>query len=176
MTNSQPHHAGPPEHERAAFIEHTLAGFASRCLRWGLPMCMVCLLATAWHWSRPGSYSLGAPFMQAAGLLAAAALLLHLPAFWLQRAWLRSWLHTGLQAGQTLTVGAIALRLYLINLGLAVVLSVLLWQPLLKLLFFHRLYPVAFWLLPWQVLLGWLLGRWLQSETGALPAEVPRPE
>jgi hypothetical protein len=35
----------------------------------------------------------------------------------------------------------------------------------LLLLFFYRLYPIAFWLLPYHALLGLILGRWLQRET-----------
>ena len=159
---SSPRHASPSITVPAALVDATLAGFGRRYLRWGLPLCLACLLATAWHWSRPGPHSLGVPFMQAAALLALAALLLNLPSFWLQRQGLR----LRLRAGRPLTAGSFALRFYLVNLGLAVALSALLWQPLLQLLFFHRLYPVVFWLLPWQAPLGWLLGRWLRRVAG----------
>ena len=43
--------------------------------------------------------------------------------------------------------------------------SSLLLRPLLLLLFFYRLYPIVFWLLPCHLLLGLLLGRWLQRRT-----------
>jgi len=85
-------------------------------------------------------------FPQAAALLAVAALLLNLPSFRLQRRWLRA----RMQGGLPLSAGSFALRFYLINGGLAISLSVLLRQPLLQLLFFHRLYPVVFWRLPRQ--------------------------
>ena len=140
-----------------------MAGFGRRYLAWGLPLCLLCLLATAWHWSRPGPSSEGVPFMQAAGVLTLAALLLNLPSFWLQRRSLRLQLH----AGRPLRAWQFALRFYLVNLGLAIMLSVLLWQPLLLLLFFFRLYPVAFWLLPYHAPLGYWLGRWLQREAQA---------
>jgi hypothetical protein len=138
-----------------------VAGFARRYLGWGLPLCLLCLLTTAWHWSRPGSNTQGVPFVQAAGVLAMAALLLNLPSFWLQRRSLRR----QLQAGSPFDARRFALRFYLLNLGLALTLSLLLWRPLLLLLFFYRLYPVAFWLLPYHALLGYWLGRWLQRET-----------
>ena len=161
---SQTGPASPSIAVSAAFVTATLAGFGQRTLRWGLPMCLACLLATAWHWSLTGPNSLGVPFMQATALLALAALLLHLPSFWLQRLDLRS----RLRAGRPLAAGSFMLRFYLVNLGLALALSALLWQPLLQLLFFHRLYPVVFWLLPWQALLGWLLGRWLHGVAGGV--------
>ena len=134
-----------------------VAGFERRYLLWGLPLCLICLVVVAWHWSQPGEHSPGAPFLQAVGVLTVAALLLNLPSFWLQRRDLR----VQLRSGKPLGVWRFALRFYLINLGLAIALSALLWQPLLLLLFFFRLYPIAFWLLPYQALLGLLLGRWL---------------
>ena len=140
-----------------------MAAFARRYVLWGLPLCLACLLATAWHWSRPGPGSEGLPFVQAAGVLALAALLLNLPSFWLQRRSLRA----QLQSGRPIGAWQFALRFYLINLGLALTLSLLLWLPLLLVLFFYRLYPVAFWLLPYHALLGYRLGRWLQREAQA---------
>ncbi|RZU02775.1 hypothetical protein [Rivibacter subsaxonicus] len=144
-----------------------LRDFDRRYLRWGLPLCLACLLAVAWLWSQPGKHNLGAPFWQAVQLLAAAAALLNLPSWWLQRRSLRA------QLERAAPIGAwrFALRFWLINLALAVALSVLLWRPLLNLLFFFRLYPVAFWLLPWHAILGLMLGRWLQLQ--ASPAPVP---
>jgi len=141
-----------------------VAGFGRRYLLWGLPLCLVCLLAVAWHWSQPGQYSPGAPFMQAAGVLTVAALLLNLPSFWLQRRDLRAQLLSGARPG----AWHFARRFYLINLGLAITLSVLLWQPLLLLLFFYRLYPIVFWLLPYQALLGLMLGRWLAGPSAIM--------
>jgi len=150
--------------------EVRLAGFALRYVGWGLPLCLLCLLATAWHWSRPGAASEGVPFAQAASVLAMCALVLNLLSFWLQ--W-RS-LQRQLQAGRPFVAWKFALRFYLVNLGLAVALSMLLWRPLLLLLFFYRLYPVAFWLLPYHAMLGYWLGRWLQRETeAATGGQVP---
>jgi hypothetical protein len=96
--------------------------------------------------------------------LAAAALLLNVPAFWLQRRDLRG----QLLGGAPMVAWRFALRFYLIQAGLAIVLSTLLWQPLLLLLFFFRLYPVVFWLLPWQALLGIVLGRWLAGRSAIM--------
>jgi hypothetical protein len=96
--------------------------------------------------------------------LAAAALLLNVPAFWLQRRDLRA----QLLSGAPMVAWRFALRFYLIQAGLAIVLSTLLWQPLLLLLFFFRLYPVVFWLLPWQALLGIVLGRWLAGRSAIM--------
>ena len=140
-----------------------MAGFARRYVLWGLPLCLACLLATAWHWSRPGPGSGGLPFVQAAGVLALAALVLNLPSYWLQRRVLRAQLLSGRPIG----AWHFAWRFYLVNLGLALALSLLLWRPLLLVLFFYRLYPVAFWLLPYHALLGCWLGNWLQREAQA---------
>jgi len=166
MTGRQPQQDEFPADLHRDSADTTLAGFARRYLWWGVPICLLCLLPTAWHWSRPGPYSEGVPFAQALGMLATAALLLNLPSFWLQRRSLRLRLRTG----KPLVAWRFALRFYLINLGLAVALSVLLWQPLLQLLFYYRIYPVAFWLLPYHAPLGYLLGRWLQRETHAATA------
>jgi hypothetical protein len=145
-------------------VKAAIAGFDRRYLLWGLPLCLVCLLGVAWHWSQPGPYSLGVPFLQAAGVLTVAALLLNVPSFWLQRRDLRAQLLSGTPIG----AWRFARRFYLINLGLAIALSVLLWRPLLLLLFFFRLYPIAFWLLPYQALLGFMLGRWLAGPSAIM--------
>ncbi len=141
-----------------------IAGFDRRYLLWGLPLCLLCLLVVAWHWSQPGRYSLGVPFLQAAGVLTGAAVLLNVPSFWLQRRDLQAQLLTG----TPLVAWRFTLRFYLINLGLAMALSVLLWQPLLLLLFFFRPYPIAFWLLPYHALLGFMLGRWLAGPSAIM--------
>jgi hypothetical protein len=146
-------------------LEAAVAGFERRYLLWGLPLCLSCLLAVAWHWSRPGPWNPGLPFNQAVGVLTVAALLLNIPAFLLQRRDLRAQLRTGRPIG----AWRFALRFYLISLGLAIALSVLLWQPLLLLLFFYRLYPIVFWLLPYQALLGFVLGRWLAGQSAIMP-------
>jgi len=146
-----------------AVADALVAGFGRRYVLWGLPLCLACLLATAWHWSRPGPGSEGLPFMQAAGVLALAALVLNLPSYWLQRRVLRAQLLSGRPIG----AWHFAWRFYLVNLGLALALSLLLWRPLLLVLFFYRLYPVAFWLLPYHALLGCWLGNWLQREAQA---------
>lgn len=155
---------GVPDSPRPASVAAVLAGFDRRYLRWGLPLCLVCLLAVSWHWSQPGPYTSGVPFIQAAGLLAMAALLLNVPSCWVQRRDLRA----QLLSGRPFSTGRFALRFYLINLGLALSLSALLWQPLLLLLFFYRHYPVVFWLLPYQALLGFLLGRWLAGPSAMI--------
>lgn len=150
-----------PTSPDVAAIAATLAGFDRRYLAFGLPIVAACVLALAWHWSLPGAAGSGLPFGQAVAVLAAAALLLNLPSFVLQRRSLRA----QLRRGARLRALPYALRFYAINLALAVALSVLLWRPLLLLLFFYRLYPIACWLLPCHLLLGLLLGRWLQRRT-----------
>lgn len=145
-----------------------LRSFDRRYLAWGAPLFLACLLPLAWHWSLPGPYDAGAPFWQVAGVLAAAGLVVNLPSFWLQRRILRArW-----ERGLPVRAGRFALRFYLVNLGLAAALSVLLRQPLLMLLFSAWIYPIAFWLTPYHALLGWLLGRWLERESKA-PPRVP---
>lgn len=135
-----------------------LDGFARRWLGWGIPLLAACVVAVAWHWSLPRAHALGFAFTQSVPILAVAALALNLPSFWLQRRALEA----QLRRREPVSAGRFALRFYLINLGLAVVLSALCWVPLLWLLFFHRLYPIVFWLLPCHAVLGLMLGRWLE--------------
>lgn len=153
-----------PDSPPPASVAAVLAGFDRRYVLWGLPLCLLCVAAVAWHWSRPGPGNDGLPFGQAAGVLLVAALLLNVPSFWLQRRDLRAQLLGGGRPGP----GLIALRFYLINLGLALALSLLLWQPLLLLLFYFRLYPIVFWLLPYQAVLGIMLGRWLAGPSAII--------
>lgn len=161
MTERDARQRSLPPDLNPASAQAVVAAFDRRYLAWGLPMCLLCLLAMAWHWSRPGPDIAGVAFFRAAGLLALAALLVNLPSYGLQRRSLRAQLGNG----KPLHMWRFALRFYLINLGLAIALTVLLWRPLLLLLFFYRLYPIAFWLLPYHALLGLMLGRWLQRET-----------
>jgi hypothetical protein len=135
-----------------------LDGFARRWLLWAVPLIAACMLAVAWHWSLPPAGALGFRFTQSLPVLAVAALALNLPSFWLQRRALEA----QLRRGEPVHARRFALRFYLINLGLAVLLSALCWVPLLWLLFFYRLYPIVFWLLPSHAVLGLLLGRWLE--------------
>lgn len=139
-------------------------------LAWGLPLCLMCLLPLAWHWSVPGPYDEGVGFVQAAGALLAAVLPVNLLSFWLQRRYLRA----QLLRGTPLRAGPFALRFYLINLGVAIALTALLWQPLLMLLFSYRLYPVALWWMPYHAPLGWRLGRWLEGQTTEPAAPATR--
>jgi hypothetical protein len=111
-----------PQVSRPASVPSIMAAFDRRYLAWGLPLCILCLLATAWHWSRPRPYSAGVPLLRAAGLLALAALLVNLPSYGLQRRSLR----TRLGNGKPLHMGPFALRFYLVNVGLAIALTVLL--------------------------------------------------
>jgi hypothetical protein len=122
----------------------------------------VAIAAVAWHWNQPKSYALGFTYTQSVPILLVAAILVNGIAFYFQDRHVRSLLKRPNVAADLQTT-RFALRYYLYHLATAVVLSVVGFFPLLVLLFFYWIYPIVFWLIPYQLIAGFILGRHLEK-------------
>jgi len=123
----------------------------------------IAIAAVAWHWSLPKSYALGLPFGQAALILLGAAILINGLSFLIQDRYVRRLLR---QPNITTQFSPLkfALRFYGYNLAVAIAFSLLGFYPWLVLVFFFAHYPIIFWLLPYHLLMGGVLGGWLQRQ------------
>jgi hypothetical protein len=139
-----------------------LSQFRSRYLLYVVLFGGLTALLVAWHWNQPRHGNLGFSYRQSLPILALAGLLVNGLSFYLQDRYVRRLL----QRPQNFRLGRFVLRFYLYNLVVALALSVLLFVPLLYLIFFYANYPVIFWLAPYHLLIGWLLGREMQRVYG----------
>lgn len=121
------------------------------------------IVLVAWHWSLPKAYSTGFAFGRAAFLLLGAAILLNGLSFFVQHRYVQGMLQRPEIAAEFSVLG-FALKFYGVNLAIAVVLSVLGFYPWLWLVFFFVHYPIAFWLLPYHLPMGLLLGWMIQRQ------------
>lgn len=133
------------------------------------------LAAVAWHWSQPKSYALGIPYHQSVPILLVAALLVNGIAFYFQDQYVRNLLKRPNIVAEFRT-SSFALRYYLVHLATAIVLSVVGFFPLLALLFFYWIYPVVFWLIPYQFIAGIILGRDLEQAVRSHVSRSPKEE
>lgn len=125
------------------------------------------IAAVAWHWNQPKSYALGFPYTQSVPILLVAAILVNGIAFYFQDRHVRRLLkHPNVVADFQTT--HFALRYYFYHLATAVVLSVVGFFPLLALLFFYWIYPIVLWLIPYQLIAGFILGRDLEKRLKSL--------
>jgi hypothetical protein len=125
----------------------------------------VAILAVAWHWSLPKDYATGFPFRRAALILLGAAVMVNGLSFFIQDLYLQGLLRQPDIASQ-FSVWKFALRFYGYNLAVAVAFSVLGFYPWIVLVFFFAHYPIVFWLLPYHLPLGLILGRLIQRQLG----------
>lgn len=121
----------------------------------------------AWHWYQPKSYANGFPYKWSVPILLVASLLLNGISFYFQNRYLSKLLQRP-QIAIEFKVFRFALRFYLYSFATAVVLSFVFALPLLFLFFFYWVYPIVFWLIPYQaitgILLGWSIKRRLQRQ------------
>ena len=120
------------------------------------------MIAVAWHWSLPKPHAIGFPFGQASLVLLGAALLINGLSFYSQDLYVRRLLKAPNNSPEFSTV-PFALRFYGINLAIALLFSLLGFYPLLMLVFFFAYYPIVFWLLPYHLLMGFVLGGLIQQ-------------
>ncbi|RMF70525.1 MAG: hypothetical protein D6742_00020 [Cyanobacteria bacterium J069] len=125
---------------------------------WTLIFSGVAIAAVAWHWSLGTPYANGIPVRQSLPILLIASFLVNGISFYFQNRYVRHLLKQP-NLAQTFQVGRFALRFYLINLAVAIALSVLGFYPLLLLLFFYWIYPAILWLIPYHLIMGAILGR-----------------
>lgn len=111
----------------------------------------------AWHWYQPKSHALGFPYKWSVPILLIASLLLNGISFYFQDRYLSKLLQRP-QIATEFKVFRFAIRFYLYNFATAVVLSFVFALPLLFLFFFYWIYPIVFWLIPYQSITGILLG------------------
>lgn len=122
----------------------------------------------AWHWSLPKSYATGLPFGYAALILLGSAILVNGLSFFIQNRFVRNQLKRPHITTQ-FSVPRFALRFYGYNLAVAIALSLFGFYPLIVVVFFYAQYPIIFWLLPYHLLLGFLLGSLIQRQLASLP-------
>lgn len=148
-----------PSQNRLAILKR----FRVAYLLWTLLFAALAIAAVAWHWSRGTDFASGAPFRQSVPLLLAAAGLVNGISFYFQNRYVRHLLKQP-EIAQTFQPGRFALKFYAINLAVALALSILGFYPLLLLLFFYWLYPVVFWLIPYHLITGAILGAILAQD------------
>lgn len=120
----------------------------------------------AWHWNQPRGYANGLSYTWSVPTLLCASVLLNGMSFYWQRQYVRSLLRRP-DLASTFRVGSFALRFYIYNLVTAIALSILCFFPLLVLFFFYWIYPVVFWLIPYHLLMGLIIGRDLRQRLQA---------
>jgi hypothetical protein len=118
----------------------------------------VIILALAWRWSQPTGDALGFSYSRSLPILLVASVVVNGISFFFQDRYVRGLLRRPEIAAQFSTV-RYALRFYLYNLIVAVALCIVLYLPLLYLIFFYVSYPIALWLIPYHLITGFLLGR-----------------
>jgi hypothetical protein len=111
----------------------------------------------AWHWNQPKPYALGFPYIWSVPILLFASALVNGISFYFQHRYVRVLLQRPQIAAEFRLI-PFTLRFYLYNLVTAIVLSALSIVPLIVLFFFHWIYPVSAWLLPYHLLIGTLVG------------------
>lgn len=120
----------------------------------------------AWYWSLPKDDATGLAWGEAAFLLLGAAALVNGLSFFIQNRFVRNQLKRPEITAQ-FSVWRFALRFYAYNLAVAIALSVFGFYPLIAVVFFYAYYPILFWLLPYHLplglILGWLMQRQLAS-------------
>jgi hypothetical protein len=121
------------------------------------------IVAVAWHWSLPKDYASGFPFRRAALILLGAAVMVNGLSFFIQGRYLQGLLKQPDIASQ-FSVWKFALRFYGYNLAIAVAFSILGFYPLILVVFFFAQYPIIFWLLPYHLPLGFILGWMIQRQ------------
>jgi hypothetical protein len=117
----------------------------------------ISILGVAWHWSLPKSYANGAPFGQAVLILLAAAVLINLISFFFQDRYVQSLLKQP-NILREFAIIPFGLRFYAQNLAIAIALSLIGFYPLVLLFFFFAHYPIVLWLMPYHLILGFVLG------------------
>jgi hypothetical protein len=125
------------------------------------------IAGVAWHWNQPKSYGLGFSYAQSVPVLLVAAVLVNGIAFYFQYRYVHRLLRRAHPATD-LQPARFALRYYFYHLATAVGLSVVGFFPLLALLFFYWIYPVVFWLIPYPLIAGFILGWDLEKEVRSL--------
>lgn len=112
----------------------------------------------AWHWQQPKPYALGFSYQKSVPILLIAGVLINSISFYFQNRYIRTQLQQR-QTSREFRVMPFALRFYAYNLAAAVGLSLIAIFPLIALLFFYWIYPIVFWLVPYHLLIGILLGQ-----------------
>ncbi|MEG3437979.1 hypothetical protein V0288_12695 [Pannus brasiliensis CCIBt3594] len=116
------------------------------------------ILAIAWHWHRPRYGNNGFPYTYSIPILIFASILINAISFYFQGNYLRSLLQRTDIASEFRVI-SFTFRFYFYNLAAAIGLSIASFYPLLITLFFFWIYPVIFWLVPYHLAIGFLLGR-----------------
>lgn len=146
--------SSPPSQSRLAILKR----FRVSYLWWTLLFAALAIALVAWRWSRGTDFANGVPFRQSLPILLAAAGLVNGISFYFQNRYVHHLLKQP-EIAQTFQPARFALRFYAINLAVALALSILGFYPLLLLLFFYWLYPIIFWLIPYHLITGAILGR-----------------
>lgn len=111
----------------------------------------------AWHWHQPQPSALGFPYFWSIPILLIVSALGNGISFYFQDRYVRVLLQRPEIAAKFRLI-SFTLRFYLYSLITGIVLSALSIVPLIVLLFFHWIYPVSAWLMPYQLLIGVLIG------------------
>lgn len=121
------------------------------------------ILAIAWHWHQPRDGNNGFPYTYSIPLLIFAGILINAISFYWQWNYLRSLLQRP-DITREFRVIPFTFRFYLYNLATAIGLSIAGFYPLLIILFFFWIYPIIFWIIPYHLAIGFLLGRGIQRK------------
>jgi|GEM_PF-2725726 len=116
------------------------------------------IMILAWKWNQPTKYYLGFSYTQSVPILLIASLFANGISFYFQNLYLSALLQQPNIIAQFRLI-PFSLRFYLYNFFTSIVLSLIFFFPLLNLLFFFWIYPIISWLLPYQILMGLILGR-----------------
>jgi hypothetical protein len=130
----------------------------------------VTIAGFAWHWNQPKAYANGFSYSQSVPILLIASILVNGIAYHFQNQYTRTQLQQP-RVATTFRPFLFALRFYFYQLATAVVLSLLGFLPLLTLLFFYWIYPIAFWLMPYAFVIGLILGWDIQNRLQPYAAE-----
>jgi hypothetical protein len=123
----------------------------------------VAIAATAWHWSLPKGTATGFSWQQAGLILLGAAILINGLSFFIHDRFVQRLLKRPHIKTQ-FSVWNFALRFYGYNLAIAVLFSLIGFYPLIVVVFFFVVYPIMFWLLPYHLIMGFLLGQLIQRK------------
>ena len=123
----------------------------------------VAIGAVAWHWSLPKAYATDFPFRRAALILLGAAVMVNGLSGFIQDRYLQRLLRQP-DIASRFSVGKFTLRFYGYNLAVAVAFSILGFYPWMVTIFFFAHYPILFWLLPYHLPMGLILGQMVKQQ------------
>lgn len=120
-------------------------------------------LLVAWIWSWPLPDSDGLAIRLTLPVLLFSGLLVNLISFFFQDRYVRRTLRAS-DVVARLASPSFTWRFYLISLLTGIVLGAVLYYPFLLLFFFYALYPIVAWLIPYQLIMAFMLRRDLRAD------------